>query len=158
MYEDSSYQGAISEEQVFFIAMLSLQSLATKIFSDTSTDWQVNARNFEMGVKQFESSAIRHLDKEYFRKLRILLINGKEKIDKYRAQNPQVSLTSMGKEYELMVALEVARNRFALILKALDRHDVFSQPSQSAIQPDAVKPKPPVNNEEDTTGVAIQPT
>jgi hypothetical protein len=45
----------------------------------------------------------------------------------------------MGKEYELMIALEVARKRFALIIKALDRHDVFSRSSFQAIE----KTKPP---------------
>lgn len=132
-YEES-YQGQISEEQIFFSMMLGLGSLSTKIFSDTSTEWQVNARNFEMGVKQFESTAIRHLDKEYFRKIVILLERGKKNILDYRSKNPQISLTNMGKEYELMVSLEVSRKRFALIIKALDRHDVFSQKSYQAIQ------------------------
>lgn len=141
-YEES-YQGQISEEQVFFGMMMSLGSLSMKIFSDTSTEWQVNARNFEMGVKQFESTAIRHLDIEYFNKLQTLLTRGKVNITGYRDKNPQISLTNMGKEYELMIALEVARKRFALIIKALDRHDVFSQKSYQAIEkttkPDADK-------------------
>ena len=132
-YEES-YGGQISEEQVFFIMMSNLGGLSMRIFSDTSTEWQVNARNFEMGVKQFESTAIRHLDLEYFNKLKILLIRGKDNIEKYREKNPQISLTNMGKEYELMIALEVARKRFALIIKALDRHDVFSQKSYQAIE------------------------
>jgi hypothetical protein len=150
-YEES-YQGTISEEQVFFIMESSLASLSMKIFSDTSTEWQVNARNFEMGVKQFESTSIRHLDKEYFNKLRIILANGKKKILDYRAKNPQISLTNMGKEYELMVALEVARKRFALVIKALDRHDVFSSRSYQAIQ----KGKDEDNGIEPDEGVAIQ--
>jgi hypothetical protein len=132
-YEES-YQGQISEEQVFFGMMMSLGGLSMKIFSDTSTEWQVNARNFEMGVKQFESTAIRHLDLEYFNKLNVILEKGKTNIYTYRKKNPQISLTNMGKEYELMVALEVARTRFALIVKALDRHDVFTQKSYQAIQ------------------------
>jgi hypothetical protein len=132
-YEES-YQGQVSEEQVFFGMMISLGSLSMKIFSDTSTEWQVNARNFEMGVKQFESTAIRHLDKEYYDKLKVLLTKGKASIIGYRKDNPQISLTNMGKEYELMIALEVARKRFALIIKALDRHDVFTQKSYQAIQ------------------------
>ena len=132
-YEES-YQGQISEEQVFFGMMINLGSLSMRIFSDTSTEWQVNARNFEMGVKQFESTAIRHLDLEYFNKLKVLLERGKGNIEKYREKNPQISLTNMGKEYELMIALEVARKRFALIIKALDRHDVFTQRSYQAIE------------------------
>lgn len=132
-YEES-YQRQISEEQIFCSMMLSLGSLSMKIFSDTSTEWQVNARNFEMGVKQFESTSIRHLDKEYFRKIVILLERGKKSINDYRSLNPQISLTNMGKEYELMISLEVSRKRFALIVKALDRHDVFSQKSYQAIQ------------------------
>ena len=139
-YEDS-YQGQISEEQIFFGMMMSLGGLSMKIFSDTSTEWQVNARNFEMGVKQFESTAIRHLDQEYFRKLVILLERGKTKITAYRTKNPQVSLTNMGKEYELMIALEVARKRFALIIKALDRHDVFTEKSYQAVEPATVATK-----------------
>ena len=139
-YEDS-YQGQISEEQIFFGMMMSLGGLSMKIFSDTSTEWQVNARNFEMGVKQFKSTAIRHLDQEYFRKLVILLERGKTKITAYRTKNPQVSLTNMGKEYELMIALEVARKRFALIIKALDRHDVFTEKSYQAVEPATVATK-----------------
>jgi hypothetical protein len=159
-YEES-YQGQISEEQVFFGMMMSLGSLSMKIFSDTSTEWQVNARNFEMGVKQFESTAIRHLDLEYFNKLTVLLTKGKKSIEDYRSKNPQISLTNMGKEYELMIALEVARKRFALIVKALDRHDVFTQKSYQAIE----KTKPPANSDSDSEDsgvvnneiVAIQP-
>jgi len=132
-YEES-YQGQISEEQIFFGMEMSLGSLSMKIFSDTSTEWQVNARNFEMGVKQFESTAIRHLDKEYYDKLKIILIKGKKSIEEYRQKNPQISLTNMGKEYELMIALEVARKRFAFVIKALDRHDVFTQKSYQAIE------------------------
>lgn len=147
-YEES-YQGQISEEQVFFGMMMSLGSLSMKIFSDTSTEWQVNARNFEMGVKQFESTAIRHLDKEYFDKLKIILLKGKRNIEEYRKKNPQVSLTNMGKEYELMIALEVARKRFAFILKALDRHDVFTQRSYQAIE----KTKPGVENNNEIVAV-----
>ena len=146
-YEDS-YQGQISEEQIFFGMMMSLGGLSMKIFSDTTTEWQVNARNFEMGVKQFESTAIRHLDKEYFRKLLILLDSGKSKIITYRSKNPQVSLTNMGKEYELMIALEVARKRFALIIKALDRHDVFTEKSHQAVEP--------IPKQEDNSAVAIE--
>jgi hypothetical protein len=152
MYEDS-YQGQISEEQIFFGMEMTLGGLSMKIFSDTSTDWQVNARNYEMGVKQFESTAIRHLDKEYFKKLRVLLQNGKDKINNYRRKNPQISLTSMGKEYELMIALEVARNRFALIIKALDRHDVYSQKSYQGIE----RGKKNVSDGGTGLGEAIQP-
>jgi hypothetical protein len=148
-YEES-YQGQISEEQIFFGMMASLGSLSMKIFSDTSTEWQVNARNFEMGVKQFESTAIRHLDKEYYDKLKILLTKGKASIEEYRKKNPQVSLTNMGKEYELMIALEVARKRFAIIIKALDRHDVFTQKSYQAIEKTKKK-----ENEDDGV-IAIQ--
>jgi hypothetical protein len=139
MSYEEQFQGQISEEQVFFVMMSNLGGLSMRIFSDTSTEWQVNARNFEMGVKQFESTAIRHLDLEYFNKLKVLLIRGKANIETYRAKNPQISLTNMGKEYELMIALEVARKRFALIIKALDRHDVFSRSSFQAIE----KTKPP---------------
>lgn len=149
-YEEG-YQGQISEEQIFFSMMLSLGSLSMKIFADTTTEWQVNARNFEMGVKQFESTAIRHLDKEYFRKIMILLERGKKSIYDYRTKNPQISLTNMGKEYELMISLEVSRKRFALIVKALDRHDVFSQKSYQAIQK---KDGLPIEDEEEI--VAIQ--
>ena len=47
----------------------------------------------------------------------------------------------MGKEYELMIALEVARKRFALIIKALDRHDVFTEKSYQAVEPATVATK-----------------
>lgn len=153
MSYEESYQGQISEEQVFYGMMMSLGSLSMKIFSDTSTEWQVNARNFEMGVKQFESTAIRHLDLEYFNKIKIILTKGKEDITKYREKNPQISLTNMGKEYELMIALEVARTRFALILKALDRHDVFTQKSYQAIQTTPDKNKEGGEDETEGSGV-----
>ena len=132
MFEDQ-FQGELSEEQVFFRQLLMISSLATRLYTDVSTDWQVNIRNYVEAIKNFESTAIRHLDKAYKEKMTTITRNAINKIKRYRINNPTYSLTNMGKEFEMVVTLDVARKRLALIMRTLDDKGVFSEKSYRAI-------------------------
>jgi hypothetical protein len=132
VFEDQ-FQGELSEEQVFFRQLLMISSLATRLYTDVSTDWQVNIRNYVEAIKNFESTAIRHLDKAYKEKMTTITRNAINKIKRYRINNPTYSLTNMGKEFEMVVTLDVARKRLALIMRTLDDKGVFSEKSYRAI-------------------------
>lgn len=132
MFEDQ-FSGEMSEEQVFFRQLLMISSLATRIYTDVSTNWQVNIRNYVEAIKNFEATAIRHLDEEYRMKMTLIVKHAKQKIEKYRGENPTYSLTDMGKEYEMVITLDVARKRLALIMRTLDNKGVFSEKSYRAI-------------------------
>jgi hypothetical protein len=132
MFEDQ-FSGELSEEQVFFRQLLMISSLATRIYTDVSTNWQVNIRNYVEAIKNFEASAIRHLDEEYRMKMTLIVKHAKGKIEDYRKQNPTYSLTDMGKEYEMVITLDVARKRLALIMRTLDNKGVFSEKSYRAV-------------------------
>lgn len=133
MFEDQ-FQGELSEEQVFFRQLMIISSLSTRLFTDTSTEWQVNIRNYVEAIKTFEATAIRHLDEDYRRKMIRIVKHAKEKIENYRRMNPSHSLTNMGKEYEVVITLDVARKRLALLMRTLDDKGVFSEKSYRAIE------------------------
>lgn len=132
MYEEQ-YGGEISEEQVLFRQIIVIQGLSTRIFSDTSTGWQVNARNFSEAVKTFEATAIRHLDSEYKVKLKKIINRAKQQILNYRLENPANTLTDIGKEFEVAVSLDVSRKRLALLIKTLSNKGVFNETAYVAI-------------------------
>lgn len=131
---DEAFGGELSEEQIFFRQILTISSLATRIYTDTTTEWQVNVRNYVEAIKTFESIAIRHLDSEYKGKMMKIINSSRDKVLKYRKDNPAYSYTNMGKEYEVIVTLDVARKRLALIIKMLGDKGVFGEKSYRAIQ------------------------
>lgn len=133
MFEEQ-FQGEMSEEQVFFRQIMIISGLSTRIYTDTSTEWQVNVRNYVEAIKTFEATAIRHLDDEYKEKLQTIITRAKNQILAYRQRNPQYSLTNIGKEYEVVVTLDVARKRLALLIKTLDNKGVFGEKSYRAIE------------------------
>ena len=133
MFEDS-FSGELSEEQVFFRQLLMITGLASRLFLDTSTEWQVNVRNYMEAINNFEATAIRHLDTEYATKLKLLIMHSREKLLKYRLDNPQKSATNIGKEYEIALTLYFARRKLALLMKTLDSKDVFTAKTYRAIE------------------------
>jgi len=118
-------RGALTAEQVYFRQVLQLSDLASLIFRDTSTEWQVNARNYEMAVRNFEMSASPFLDNEYYRKKSILEIFANRKLTEYREKNKKVLLTKQGRDFEMVLALEVSRRLAALVLLALQRRGLL---------------------------------
>lgn len=133
MFEDT-FSGEISEEQVLFRQEMMIGGLASRLFMDTSTDWQVNIRNFVESVNMFEAMSIRHLDADYKRKLSIIITHSKDKLEKYRNENPTQSNTNIGKEYEIALTLIYARKKFALLMRTLDNKGVFTQKTYRAIE------------------------
>jgi hypothetical protein len=133
LFEDS-FSGELSEEQVFFRQLLMITGLASRIYLDTSTEWQVNARNYMEAINNFEATAIRHLDAEYSEKLKQLIAHSRQKLMDYRAKNPQKSATNIGKEYEIALTLYFARRKLALLMKTLDSKDVFTAKTYRAIE------------------------
>lgn len=133
MFEDT-FSGEISEEQVLFRQEMMIGGLASRLFMDTSTDWQVNIRNFVESVNMFEAMAIRHLDADYKRKLSIIIAHSRDKLVAFRNDNPTKSNTNIGKEYEIALTLIYARKKFALLMRTLDNKGVFTQKTYRAIE------------------------
>jgi len=133
MFEDT-FSGELSEDQVLFRQQLMITGLASRLFMDTSTDWQVNIRNFVEAVNIMEATAVRHLDDDYKRKLTIIINRSKDKLIKWREENPSKSSTNIGKEYEIALTLMYARKKFALLMKTLDNKGVFTQKTYRAIE------------------------
>jgi hypothetical protein len=133
MFEDS-FSGELSEEQVFFRQLLMITGLASRLYLDTSTDWQVNVRNYVEAINNMEATAIRHLDDEYKQKLTIIIKNSKFKLEKFRKENPTKSTTNIGKEYEIQLTLMYARKKLALLMRTLDNKGVFTQKTYRAIE------------------------
>jgi len=133
MFEDT-FSGELSEEQVFFRQLLMITGLASRLYLDVSTDWQVNVRNYVEAINNMEATAIRHLDAEYKQKLTIIRNHSKEKLEKFRAENPTKSRTNIGKEYEITLTLVYARKKLALLMRTLDNKGVFTQKTYRAIE------------------------
>jgi hypothetical protein len=133
MFEDT-FSGELSEEQVFFRQILMITGLASRIYLDVSTDWQVNVRNYVEAINNMEATAIRHLDAEYKQKLTIIRLHSKEKLEKFRSENPTKSRTNIGKEYEITLTLVYARKKLSLLMRTLDNKGVFSQKTYRAIE------------------------
>jgi hypothetical protein len=133
MFEDQ-YAGELSEEQVLFRQILLITGLSTRIYQDTSTDWQVNVRNYVEAINNFEATAIRHLDTDYIRKKKIIITKSRKVLIDYRTQNPRNSNTNLGKEYEIQLTLKYARLVFALLVRTLDDKGVFNEKAYRAIE------------------------
>lgn len=133
MFEDS-FSGELSEEQVFFRQLLLITGLASRLYMDTSTDWQVNVRNYVEAINNMEATAIRHLDDDYKQKLKVIIVHSKTKLEKWRADNPTRSSTNLGKEYEIQLTLMYARKKLALLMRTLDNKGVFTQKTYRAIE------------------------
>jgi hypothetical protein len=133
MFEDE-YQGELSEEQVYFRQLLMITGLSSRLYMDTSTEWQVNVRNYVSSINNFEATAIRHLDSEYKNKLDLIRKHAQQKLLKYRRENPQRSATNIGKEFEIELTIDYARKKLSLIMRTLDNKGVFNQKTYNAIQ------------------------
>jgi hypothetical protein len=133
MFEDT-FQGELSEEQVVFRQLLMITGLASRLYLDTSTDWQVNVRNYVEAINNMEATVIRHLDEDYKNKLQIIIDRSRAKLKKFREENPTKSTTNIGKEYEIALTLVYARKKLALLMRTLDNKGVFSQKTYRAIQ------------------------
>jgi len=133
MFEDS-FSGELSEEQVFFRQLLMITGLASRIYLDTSTEWQVNVRNYVEAINNMEATAIRHLDEDYKIKLNTIINHSKAKLIKFRNENPSKSATNIGKEYEIALTLVYARKKLALLMRTLDNKGVFAQKTYNAIE------------------------
>lgn len=133
MFEDQ-FTGELSEEQVLFRQILLINGLATRIFGDTTTNWQVNVRNYVETINNFEATAIRHIDREYIEKKRIIVKKSQQELQRYRDANPKSTSTNQGKEFEMQLTLKYARRVFALLMITLNNKDVFNEKSYRAIQ------------------------
>jgi len=130
-------RGALTAEQVYFRQVLQLSDLASMIFRDTSTEWQVNARNYEMVVRNFEMSASPFLDNEYHRKKELLNTFANKKLREFREKNKKVLLTKQGRDFEMVLALEVSRRLAALVLLALQRRGLLKPQRYQDVETDA---------------------
>ena len=133
MFEDQ-FSGELSEEQVLFRQILLITGLSTRIFQDTTTDWQVNVRNYVEAINNFEATAIRHLDMDYVQRKKIIILRSRNELTSYREQNPKNAKTNLGKEFEIQLTLKYARRVFALLMKTLDGKGVFNEKSYRAIE------------------------
>jgi hypothetical protein len=134
MYDEDMFSGEISEEQVLFRQQLMINGLASRLYMDTSTGWQVNIRNFAESVNMLEASAIRHLDEEYKQKLGLIIKHAQDDLLKFRKENPTKSLTNLGKQYEITLTIRYIRMKYALLMKTLDNKGVFTQKTYTAIE------------------------
>ncbi len=133
MFEDT-FQGEMSEEQVYFRQLLMITGLSSRIYLDASTEWPTNCRNYVAAIDNMESTAIRHLDSDYKEKLHTIIKHARTKLIKFRQNNPTKSNTSIGKEFEVAITMYYARQKLALIMRTLDDKGVFSQKSYNAIE------------------------
>ena len=133
MFEDS-FSGELSEEQVYFRQLLLITGLSTRIYQDTSTNWQVNVRNYMEAINNFEATAIRHLDRDYILKKKKIIAKCKMDLEQYRSTNPANASTNIGKEFEIQLTLRYARRVLALLSKTLDSKGVFNEKSYRAIE------------------------
>lgn len=129
--------GALTAEQVYFRQVLQLSDLAALIFRDTTTEWQVNARNYEWAVRNFELSAMPFLDKKYFVKKLILTDFANKKLVEYREKNKKILLTKQGRDFEMVLALETSRRLAALVLLALQRKGLLKPQRYQDVEADA---------------------
>jgi hypothetical protein len=133
LFEDQG-GGELNEEQVLFRQILTITGIASRMFMDTTTEWQVNVRNYVEAINNLEATSVRHLDQDYVDRMGMIIKRSRAKLVAYREANPKKSLTALGKEYEISLTLEYARRKLALLMKTLDNKGVFTEKSYRAIE------------------------
>lgn len=136
---EEEYKGILDEQQLYFRELLTINRLASVTYQEVDTDWTKNARNYSNSIEHFESSVVRHLDREYYMKLKKLNAAFKKKWLDYRAREPFQGMTDPGKQFEVEIAIRYSRLKLALILLKLDEKGVFGQRSVHAIPLDVTE-------------------
>ena len=100
------------------------------------TSWTKNVRNYCNTIDNFECTVARHLDREYYIKIKKTRDIFKKKLLDFRATDPSRGTTDMGSQFEVELSLLYARRKLRLILLKLDEKGVFAQRSVHAVPPD----------------------
>ena len=127
-------EGMLTPEQIVFREILDISRIASMIFMDTTTEWQVNARNYEASIMNLESTVEPFLDSQFFSERDVLLRKARAKLSDHRKENPKLSLTRQGKDFEVMLSFVVAKKRLGLIMLSLQRTNFLQKSMVQAIE------------------------
>jgi hypothetical protein len=129
-----SFSGEISEEVILLQHLARIGELSTRIYENTSGEWQRDALNYVSAIQHYEAIVVRHLDAQYRDKLRLLSKIYRDKLLKYRFDHPNTTATELGKEYELTLTLSFARRKLMLLQRILDAKGVLTEKTYRTIE------------------------
>jgi len=128
------HNNEISIEFVILQHLVQIGNLSTHLYTSTRAEWQTNALNYVTAVENLEALAQPYLSIRYLKRVSLLDITYKKKIDSYNADKAQLNEAYLrkGQNYEMGLTIAYALTKLKYIQLELNGQGILRKRTASA--------------------------